>query len=223
MSYEYAYITSCLILAIFWFFIFLKRKNLRKEMLWASFWALPFGFIDFFLVPNYWHPDSLFGIMKKYGSGIESFIFIFLMAGIVSVIYEFLRDKKPIKIARANRHRFWLLALTSLTFLIMTALYPTKAVYNLMIAGVLGSIVTACLRKDLTKQMFVSASVFSLIYLGVFILINLMFPGFVQHSYNMKSLWNVFVFGVPFEEIAVAFLVGAFWSTLYEYTKSYRE
>ena len=83
---KYAYITGCLIIFTFWLFIFLKRKDLRKEMLWASLLGMPFGFIDYFLVPKYWNPDSLFGIIKKYGVGIESFFFFFVMSGVASVI-----------------------------------------------------------------------------------------------------------------------------------------
>jgi len=46
-------------------------------MLWASFFGLPFDLVDYFLVPEYWNPESLFGLIKKYGVGIESFVFFF--------------------------------------------------------------------------------------------------------------------------------------------------
>jgi len=223
MAYGYTYITGCLILAVLWLFIFLKRKNLRQEMLWASFLAIPFGFIDFFLVPRYWNPDSLFGLIKKYGFGIESFIFVFLMAGIASVVYEFLFKKKPVKFSRANRRHFWLILLVSFAFVIITIFFPSEAIYNLMIASAIGAIITAYLRQDLIIQMIASAFIFSLLYFGAFVLINLLFPGFVEHSYNLKNLWGIFIFDFPLEEIAAAFFVGAFWSTLYEYTKSYHQ
>jgi hypothetical protein len=65
MPYKYAYITGCLILLVIWLFMFLKRKDLRQEMLWASFLGMPFGFVDFFLIPRYWNPDSLFFWINK--------------------------------------------------------------------------------------------------------------------------------------------------------------
>jgi hypothetical protein len=223
MSYKYAYLTACLILSLFWLLIFLKRKNLRQEMLWASFWGMPFGFVDFFLVPTYWNPDSLFDLIKKYGVGIESFIFLFVMAGIVSVIYEFLRKEKPVKLVYSGRSHFWLLVFVSLAYVAMSILFPSKAVYNLMIVGAVGAIVTVYLRRDLWKQIFASAFIFSFLYFGVFVLVNLVFKGFVEHFYNLKNTWGILVLGVPLEEIGVAFFVGAFWSTIYEYVKAYRE
>ena len=223
MSYRYAYITGCLILFLFWLFIFLKRKDLRREMLWASFWGMPFGFIDFFLVPTYWNPDSLFDLIKKYGVGIESFIFLFAIAGIASVIYEFLRKKKPVKLAHGGRPHFWLLFFIPLAYVAMSISFPSKAIYNLMIVGATGVIVTTYLRRDLWKQIFASAFILSFLYFGIFVLVNLIFEGLVEHSYNLKNTWGILVLGIPLEEIGVVFFAGAFWSTIYEYTKAYRE
>jgi hypothetical protein len=223
MSYRYAYITGCLILFLFWLLIFLKRKDLRREMLWASFWGMPFGFVDFFLIPTYWNPDSLFGFTQKYGVGIESFIFVFVVAGIASVIYEFLRKKKPVKLVYNNRSHFWLIVFIALAYVVMSILFPSKAIYNLMIVGAVGAIITVYLRKDLWKQIFASAFIFSFLYFGVFLLVSLIFKGSVEHFYNLKNTWGILVLGVPLEEIGVAFFVGAFWSTIYEYTKAYRE
>jgi hypothetical protein len=192
-------------------------------MLWASFLGMPFGFIDFFLVPTYWHPDSLFNLMEKYGVGIESFIFLFLMAGIASVIYEFLWKKKPVKWTKKGRTHLWVPIFVLFIYVVVSILFPLKAIYNLMVMGALGATVIAYLRRDLRKQIFASAFFFSFFYFGVFFLVNLIFPGFVEYSYNLKNIWNILIWGVPLEEIAVAFFSGAFWSVVYEYTKAYRE
>jgi len=192
-------------------------------MLWASILGMPFGVIDFFLVPAYWHPDSLLGLMEKYGIGIESFLFLFCMAGIASVLYEFLWKEKLIRLEHSGQHHYWLLIFIPFLYIILSIIFPTKSIYNLMIAGAIGSIITACLRKDLRKQILISAIIFSLLYFVIFILVSFLFPGFVIHSYNLSNTWDILVLGIPLEEIVVAFFAGAFWSTIYEYTKSYRE
>jgi hypothetical protein len=223
MPYKYAYITGCLILFIFWLFIFLKRKDLRREMLWASLWGIPFGFIDFFLVPEYWNPDSLFGLIQKYGVGIESFVFLFVMAGIASVVYEFLLKEKPVKTTRNGHSHFLLIVFIPLAFVFMSILFPLKAAYNLMIAGAAGAVAIAYFRRDLWRQIFASAFIFSFLYFGVFVLLNLICKGWVEHFYNLENTWGILVLGVPLEEIGIAFFAGAFWSAVYEYVKSYRE
>lgn len=223
MPYKYAYITGCLILSIIWIYIFSKRKDLRREMIFASCWGAPFGFVDFFLVPTYWHPDSLFGLMKNYSVGIESFIFLFLMAGIVSVVYEFFWRERLVKLGHAGRHHYWILFVIPMVFLLSNILFPTNAIYNLMIVGAAGAIIIALLRKDLIGKIFFSSFVFSLLYLGVFVLVNLIFPDFIKNFYNIENTWGILIVGIPLEEIAVAFFAGAFWSTIYEYTKCYRD
>lgn len=192
-------------------------------MLWASFWGMPLGFIDFFLVPAYWRPESLFDLIKKYGVGIESFIFLFAMAGIASVIYEFLWKEKPVKLAHGGRSHFWLVFFIPLGFVVLSILFPLMAVYNLMIVGAVGVIITAYLRRDLWRQIYISAFIFSFLYLSVLVSVNFIFNGFVEHFYNLRNTWGILVLGIPLEEIGVAFFAGAFWSTIFEFTKAYRE
>lgn len=222
MPYRYAYITGCLVLFLIWLYIFQKRKDLRQEMIWASIWGLPFGFIDYFLVPTYWNPDSLFGLIKKYGVGIESFFFLFVMAGIASVLYEFVQKKRTVKLARIGDHHFWLLFFVSFAFITLSILFPSKAIYNLMFVGAIGAIVTAYFRRDLFREILASAFIFSFLYLGVFALANFTFKGMVENFYNLQNTWNILILGIPLEEIVVAFFAGAFWSSIFEYTKSYR-
>ncbi len=192
-------------------------------MILASFWGMPFGFIDYFLVPQYWHPSSLFGLMERYGVGIESFLFLFLMAGIASVTYEFFYNEKLVRLTHTGHRHYWLLYSVPVAFVVMSALFPTIAIYNMMIVGGIGAAITACLRRDLRRQMLISAFIFSMIYLVVFVLVNLIFPDFVNHSYNFDNICGLLLLGVPIEEIAVAFFAGAFWSTIYDYSRAYRD
>jgi len=223
LPYQYAYITACAILAVFWFLIYLARKDLRREMLWASFWGLPLGFTDYFLVPRYWHPDSLFGLVKKYGFGLESFIFFFMVSGIAAVVYEFLCRRKTVKMV-ARKQRFPLPFLVSLAvFSLLLYIFPDSAIYALMAGGAAGALAMVYFRPDLWRQVVAGAFIFSLLYFFALFLDIQIFTGVVQDFYNLKNLWGILVLGVPLEEIVVAFFAGAFWSTSYEFIKSYKE
>ncbi|HRY52289.1 MAG TPA: lycopene cyclase domain-containing protein [Candidatus Portnoybacteria bacterium] len=225
LPYKYAYLFCCLILAVFWLLIFARRKDLRREMVWASLAGLPFGIIDYFLVPAYWHPESLFGLMEKYGVGIESFLFLFLMAGLVSVIYEFLSNRKTKKInGSRSRHLHLLpLLLGVICFFTLTFLFPNKAIYNFIAAGALGGLAVVWLRRDLFKQAAASALIFTLFYFGVLLLVNQIFSGVIASVYNFKNMCGILVLGIPLEELLAAFFAGGSWSVFYEYVKSYRE
>ncbi len=196
---------------------------MRREMLWASLLGLPFGLIDYFLVPEYWHPESLFGLMKQYGVGIESFLFFSLMAGVVSVIYEFLADRKTKRIKGRRELHLLPLLLGAICFFGLTLFFPAKAIYNFMAAGLVGVLAVIWLRRDLLKQAVASALIFVLFYFVVLFLTFQIFAGVVTNFYNLENMWGILILGIPLEELAVAFFAGAFWSVLYEYVRSYRE
>lgn len=219
--YVYAYLIGCGILAIFWFLIYLKRKDLRQEMLWASFAGMPFGVLDYFLVPRYWHPDSLFGLIDKFGMGIESFLFLFFMSGLCSVVYEFVFRKK---IKRANGHGNHVLALVTplAAFFAFAVFFPDEVIYVFIAAGIIGTFFIVLARRDLLLKAIFSGVLFAIFYGFVFFLVVRLFPELVQSFYNLENMAGIFIAGVPLEEVLAGLFVGSFWSVSYEYVKKYR-
>lgn len=223
MPSQYAYLGGGLILLIFWAIIFLARKDLRREIIWASLVGLPFGFIERLFVPYYWYPASLFNLMRQYGFGLEGFLYSFCVAGIAAVIYEFLEKRKTVKIKRDKKLHLGPFIVFVLVYVILEIFSPAKPMLDLTAAFVCGAVLTALLRPDLLKQILVSGLTFGVFYFIFFALVNAMFGNLVGQFYSPQVLGNFKLMGVPLEEIIGAFAGGAFWSTLYEYTKAYRE
>jgi len=219
--YAYAYLVGCGILAIFWTTIYLKRGDLRKEILWASFAGMPFGVLDYLLVPRCWHPDSLFNLINRFGMGIESFLFLFFMSGLCSVIYEFVFRKK---IEKTNKHGSHVLALVAplAAFFAFAIFFPGEAIYVFIAAGIIGTFFIVLARRDLLLKAIFSGVLFAIFYGFVFFLVVRLFPELVQNFYNLENMAGIFIAGVPLEEILAGLFVGSFWSVSYEYVKSYR-
>lgn len=190
-------------------------------MLWASFVGMPFGVLDFFLVPQYWHPGSLFGLMEKFGMGIESFLFMFLMSGMCSVIYEYVFKKRLRKIHKKGTHII-AVALPLALFFIFAAIFREMAIYIFILAGLLGTLFILFARRDLLPQALFSGILFAVFYGFAFFLVIKMFPGLITSVYNLENIIGIFIFGIPVEEILAAVFVGAFWSMAFEYVKNYR-
>lgn len=220
MYLKYVYLFCCFVLFIFWLIIFFLRKDLRKEMLWASIVGLPFGLIDYFLIPGYWHPDVVFDLGIKHGFGLESFLFFSLMAGITSVIYEFVEKKKLVKIKGNKHHHFLILIFAVIFFIILGIIFPNYVIYNLIITLFVGGITLIFLRKDLLRKIVMSGFIFAVFYFVIFIIINKFFSNFVPSFFNVSSISIV---GIPIEELLAAFTGGMFWSVLYEYVNAFRE
>ncbi len=223
MPSQYAYLTGGFIFLAFWLVIFLNRKDLRREIIWASLVGLPFGFIEILFVPYYWYPESLFNLMRQYGFGPEGFLYSFSIAGIAAVGYEFLENKKTIKIKRNKKLHLVPFILFLLVYFGLEVFFPFKPMLNLSMAFICGAVLTALLRLDLLKQILASGLIFGVFYFVLFALVNAIFKDLVGQFYSPQIFGNFKILGVPLEEIIMAFTGGAFWSTLYEYTKAYRE
>lgn len=223
-QYNFAYITGCFVLLSIWLIIFVLRRDLRKEMIWASVVALPFGFIDYFLIPQYWQYQSIFVLLPGSGLGIESFLFIFSMGGIASVLYEFFFAVTAVDIDEGAKRTHPLILIVGVVLLfVLMAIFPNAVIYDFIIATAIGAGLVCAFRPDLIRQVIITGFIFGLMYFLVFFSVIYFFNGFVEVSYNLDNILGIFVFGVPLEEILAGFFAGAFWSGIYEYTKVKRE
>lgn len=219
---QYGYFTGCLILFAIWLAFFVLRKDLRREIIFGSLLALPFGFAEFLLVPEYWNPPSLFNLIERYGVGLESFLFFFTAGGIAAVAYEVIARKRTIKIKPKGKLLFLPYLIVVLVFVVLELILPSKTAYNAIFTLLLAAIIIAIKRRDLIVQIVLGAVFFGLIYFLLLFVFNRLFPGFIVKTYTLENLWGIMILGVPLEEIVFGFSGGACWSTFFEYIRGYR-
>lgn len=219
---QYAYFIGCLILLVVWLLFFISRKDLRKEIIFGSILALPFGFSEYLWVPEYWNPPSLFNLISNYGVGIESFLFFFICGGMAAVVYEIITRKKTIKMRGKRKYLFVSYILIILIFVSLEFISPESTIYNAIISLLIVATIIAIKRKDLISQIIFGGIFFAIIYFLLFLIFNKLFPDYVSIAYNLEYIWGIIVLGVPLEEILMSFSAGAVWSSFYEYIEGYR-
>ncbi len=208
---------------LIWGFIFIMKKDFRKEMLIISLFTMPFGLTEPLFVPEYWNPHSLFDLAQKTGFDIESFIFAFAIGGIASVLYNviFKVQIKPISESeiKQKRHQWhWLILISPpLIFLILTILTNLNHIYCGIIAFLAGSCAAIYCRPDLIKKILVGGILFLILYFLFFFALIIMFPNFVKEIWSLNELSEILILGVPLEELLFAFSFGMLWSSLYEH------
>jgi hypothetical protein len=222
MFYQYGYFIGCLIVFAVWLVIFIYRKDLRKEMLFASIITIPFGMTEFLYVPEYWNPPSLFNFIQKYGFGIESIFFAFVAGGLASVFYQVIAGQKTVKILFDRRIHALPYFFIVLLYFALEFIFPSKTIYNAIFSLFVGAILIGYLRRDLIRQIIFSSTYFAVLYFILFFIFLQIFPQYVTKIYNLKNFIGVDIFGVPIEEIMFAFVLGACWSSFYEYIRGYR-
>ena len=219
---QYAYFIGCLIFLVVWLLFFVLRKDLRKEMIFGSLLAMPFGLSESLWVPEYWNPPSLFNLISNYGVGIESFLFCFICGGTAAVIYEIIFKKKIVKIRLQHKYLFGPYISVVLIFLFSEFFFPESTIYNAIVALLIGAIIIAIKRKDLIGQIIFGGIFFAIVYFFLFFIFTKIYPDYVNYVYNLENMIGVIILGVPLEEILVSFSAGAIWSCFYEYIKGYK-
>lgn len=222
MFYQYGYFIGSLIVLSFWLALFMYRKDLRKEMLFASIITIPFGMTEFLFVPEYWNPPSLFNLIQKYGFGIESILFVFSVGGTAAVFYEVIAKQKIVKILFDHKIHLLPYVLITLLYFVLEFIFPDETIYNAIFSLLAGAALMGYLRKDLIKQIVFNGIYFAMIYFILFFVFLLIFPQYVTKIYNLENFIGIDILGVPIEEIMFALSVGACWSVFYEYIRGYR-
>ncbi|MCH7605328.1 hypothetical protein IID24_05065 [Patescibacteria group bacterium] len=222
MSFPYAYLVGSLVFFLIWLAVFIVRRDLRKEILWASFLAMPFGLSEIFFVPEYWNPPSLFNLIDKIGFGIESLLYTFSIGGLAAVSFEFVRGRKLQKIVADRKLHIVPYIINILIYLGLELVFPEQSIYNASVSLLIGAGIIGYLRRDLIRQIIFSGFFFSFAYFVLFSIFNVLFPDFVKDVYSLDNFIGFSIIGVPIEEIIFAFSIGAFWSTLYEFMRGYR-
>lgn len=220
---RHAWLIGALIFLLCWCILFILRKAYRREMLVVSLGTMPLGLTEPLFVPSYWHPSSLFDLAQQTGFDIESLLFSFAIGGIASVIYQSifkvnLQALSKAEIKRKRHHWHGLILLSpAVIFILLAALTPWNNIYSASLALFIGALATCYCRPDLIKKMWIGGLLFLILYLIFFLILLLIFPGFVQVSWNLDALSGFFILGIPIEELIFAFTFGMLWSSLYEH------
>ena len=223
VNYQYTYLIGNFLGLIVWVFLFLKRKDTRKEMLVIS---ILFGIAGLLTQPIYlldwWRPLTITGTAV----GIEDFLFGFVIGGVAAVVYEYLfrkriKIKKVKKIIERKRDINLLFLFFLLAGIFILSVFILRI--NTLIASILGfgipTLIIYYRRKDLIKDSILSGILTLFIAIVIYNILNLITPGFFDEFWFFQNVGRVILMGVPLEEYIWYFLAGSFIGPLYEYWK----
>lgn len=224
---HYAYFIWSLALLGIWGLVYgiLKDREGRREMLLVSLWSLPLGLFEWFFVPPYWSPPTLFDLAVRTGFDTETFIFAFAGGGIVAVLYEIVVPSRHVPVGAHERqhprHRYhWLVSSSGpALFIALLLASDMNPIYALIMAPVVTGILTWYCRPDIKGKMLAGALLFFALYFVYFWSLVLLFPDYVAQVWNLPAISGILIAGIPLEELMFALSVGFFWSSIYEHVK----
>ncbi len=220
---QYVWIIWSLLILGIWGIIFFVKKDYRKIMLPVSLITMFFGLTEPLFVPEYWSPPSLFNLAERTGFDIESFIFSFAIGGIGAILYGVIfpyvsiRVKDSEKLSKRHRFHLYILFLPALIFPLLSVTTNLNPIYWGIITLFVSAVATLYCRPDLKWKIWVGGLLFAVLYFFYFGSVLIFYPNYVVNYWNLEDLSNLFILGIPIEEILFGFTFGMYWSSVYEH------
>lgn len=221
-KYKYTYLLMGLLYLIIWIFLFLRRKDLRKEMLLLSFASAIFGPLsELIYFKDWWQPVTLSGSVFS----IEPILFGFCIGGIASVIYEevfgkkLYRDSKKLIDFKKGK-KIFMLELLGISLLFgLFFIFNLNSLLSTIIAFGAVTIIILYHRKDLFIPSVLSGVLVCLIASIVYSTLNIITPNWVDHFLFFRNTPRLIIGGIPIDDLIWYFGVGMMLGPLYEYYK----
>lgn len=215
---QYAYLVASLIIFTVWLALFHHRRDLRKEMLVMSLLAAPLGLFDFWFVPSYWQPITLFHLPV----GLEGILYSFSIGGIAAVLYGEIARRTPRHIHNWHRRSSaFVLLLTLVVFLVLKNASVPNPMIALYVALLVGIAAILYLRKDLVRGTLIGGLAFGALYFCLIRLWITIFPA-AKAWFLLEGLPKTYILGVPFWEVLFGIIFAAYWGNMYELLFGYR-
>lgn len=218
-KYSYLIFASAFILP--WFFIFVRRKDLRQEMLLASIIGVliapPFQY--FWYTVDWWQPITITGTRV----GIEDLILGFTNVGIAAAFYEMTFHKSVKRIDRSvisGKFLFRLIKMLIISIgvmIIATNFLGIHSFYGNIIGLATGSIYMLVKRRDLLHESVWTAILMTALTFPAYWLALVTNPSWVEQAWLPHIFTEVKLIYVPIGDIIWYAASGFFTGGLFEY------
>ncbi len=220
---QYVWIIWSLSILGLWAVILFIKKDYREIMLPVSLVTMLFGLTEPLFVPEYWSPPTLFNLAERTGFDIESFIFSFAIGGLGTILYGLVFPFEAIRVNKTERknkrHRYhkYILILPAAIFPLLSISTNLNPIYWGIITLFVSAVATLYCRPDLKWKIWIGGLLFAIFYFFYFGSVLIFYPKYVVSYWNLGDLSNLFILGVPIEEILFGFTFGMYWSSVYEH------
>jgi len=215
-NFQYASILGNLFFFLIWIFLFLNRRDLRKEILIMSLIVAPMGPLsELFYLRDYWQPE----FFNSWSAIIENLFFAFTIGGVASVIYEEFFGKKYAKRHLTSHQKYMFgIALFGIIFMLTGCLIlGFNSIYVSIFGFLIIGLFMIALRNDLLKNTLFSGLLVGIIMFVFYFIFGNIFNNIIQRWWLLKNISGIVIFNAPLEELLWGFSWGFVASPTYEF------
>lgn len=207
--------------------IFVLRPDLRIILKVTVPASVPFAMTEFLFYPSYWRPKFLFNLADHIGFGIEDVLFVTALGALSSTLYPFAARRTPQlpQAAKSGSALAWRAALPLLVALVATAVLHVLGVPMIYGCCVIMAFVSASIlakRRDLIAPALAGSALTTVAYGALCLVFSAIIPGVFDLAWNTEKFSNLFVLGVPLEELLYAACTGLVGTVFYPYVTGAR-
>lgn len=220
MPYQYAYLTGILFLITIWIFIFLKRKDLRNQILIVSLLATPIAPISQLLwfYYDYWRPSYLFTFyINDIPLGLEESIFAFTIGGITCVLFEVLFRKKAKRGKKRNILTLIIIIITILIGAITKYIFHLNSIWSTTIPMLLVSSMMVLYDRDLIFDYLISGLTIGVITIFIYLILLNIYPLLFSELWVNGVLTDPKILNIPIQELSWFVTLGFYSGILYDF------
>jgi hypothetical protein len=216
---QFTYLFGSSLFFIPWFFIFFKRKDLRRILLFNGLLLTVLGlFLEFFYwTKDWWSPHTITNTQV----GIEDIFLGFGSGGVAASLYLYIFNKKFIteKFISKNRVHTLILIIIAIAIFFFVLVYLVKiSSFNAtVIIGFVISIILLFFNKTLIKAAIINSILLLALVVPIYQLMIFVTPNFIDKTWMIHNLIGIRILGVPFEDYVFYFLSGIGCFLIYPY------
>jgi hypothetical protein len=220
------FLTLALLFALPGILIGAARPDLRRVIACVLPFSLPFACTEFLFYPSYWEPAFLFDLGRRIGFGIEDIIFVTGLAAFTTTAYAcgFNRSYGP---HGSNSPRacclraLGLFGLTGALLLLLLA-FGMPILYGSCLAMAAAALAMLLQRPDLTAPALLGGGISAAVYFILCLAAGALMPGLFKNIWHTEKFLNIFIAGVPLEELLYGYSSGFVATAFYPYVFSRR-
>lgn len=192
--------------------ILVVRMDLRRVLGLTAVMSLPFAATEFLFYPTYWDPETLFDLVDRIGFGIEDVLFVAGLGMLSAGVYPFVFTKRVLRetsepVAAIIGRAAVLLIATAAAVGVAVAL-GVHLIYAAPAIMVIADILILLRRGDLVMPSVVGGLLTVGVYGGLSLLFQLLISGGFYLDWNTEEFLDVFLLGIPVEELLYGFAAG---------------
>jgi hypothetical protein len=219
--YNYNFLVLSLLFLLPAIPIYFFRKDLHPMIHLMALASLPFALTEFLFYPSYWEPKFVYDLIFKIGFGIEDLIFVIGLASFSSTSYPFFFKKKFSPSNPSNILSIFinaiLLILLAFIFLLMVIFFSIPIIYGTILIMNLLLLRIIFQRKDLFVPALLGGFLSSSIYTVLCFILLKIYPRIFEINWHTEKFLNLFLFGIPAEEIIYGFSAGMISTIFYPF------